>query len=290
MSASSLPWLLLAVLALPVSAQVVTMTASGTLSTSSSLSPTVTSAAVNGSAVFSTGFGTATLTVGAPTTLVLTAIGPPSPSTGWAMAMCDLVLEVSSTVPVAGVLRFTLPANCPSPAPDFVDVEDDGVLELFQYGGTGTPFDVPVVLGSGPVVVRFGACSFSPLFNCTRNVSIDFVPQPTNLQSLLPPCGPDASASLRAPTTSPGLLRVRLGNMNGLAGAFFVGTVPTGPSTVCGPSSNADVSILIAPDPAGVTIDVPLLPALIGVYHLQYVELTLPFQLWWSNAVQLTLP
>lgn len=275
-------------LAAPVTGQTVMVTATGQLAFGASVLPTPLTMPVSGNTTFTSSYGTITVTTGTTTVLSLSAVGPPPGIWGWASASGNVLVQYSSSSPVAGVLRLHINPTC-FPVPPYIDVEDDNVHEWVWTGPPGATVDVPVVLGTQPIPVRIVAHALTPT-SCTWAASVMFLPQPANLQTVLPLCGPDISASLRKPNTSAGRLRLRIGNMNGLLGVFFVGSVPTGPGSVCGPASNVDASLLVTPSPLGVTLDLPLSPSLIGTNRLQYVELTLPFQLWWSNAVQLTLP
>jgi hypothetical protein len=236
------------------------------------------------------GVGTASLTVGATTVLTLNAESPPYPWSGmWSHAAGNVVVSYAATAPVAGVLRLQMAPACFMSNPT-IDVDDDGIVEMDL--STTTPYvDVPVVLGTRPVPVRIVAATVN--FGgavCTYAPTIQFLPQPANLTTVQPPCGPVLGASLRTATTAAGQLTLRVDGMAGIAGVLFVGSVPTPPSPGCGQAANVDATLLLAPTANGLDVPVALSPSLLGSYVLQYVELVLPFQLRWSNDVRLVLP
>lgn len=273
-----------------LSAQV-QVTASGSLAVAASVSPSPQTATVTGATTLSVPqFGSVTLTVGPTSLLTLVPLSPPNPWSGWWTSTSGIVLlELTSPVPTAGVLRLHAVPACAAlgPASMMIDVDDDGSAEagLLAPG----PIDVPVVLGSRPVRVRLIAQSVNWGATCQATLEVAFVPQPAQLQVLLPACGPDVAATLRAPAAGPGLLRLEVGGMDGVLGVLFAGATPLAP-TGCGPFTTADATMLLTPSPAGARVDVPLAPALIGTARVQYVDLSLPFALEWSNGVQLTLP
>lgn len=234
--------------------------------------------------------GTASLTVGPTTVMTLDAEDPPLPSWGmWSHAAGNVVVHYAATAPVAGVLRLQMVPSCLMSNPT-IDVDDDGLAEMDL--ATTTPYvDVPIVLGTRPVPVRIVAATVNfGGATCTYAPTIQFLPQPANLTTASPPCGPLLGASLRTPTTAAGKLTLRIGSMTGIAGVLFAGSTPTPPAPGCGPATNVDASVLLSPTANGVDIPVTLSPSLLGVHVLQYVELVLPFQLLWSNDVRLVLP
>ena len=58
----------------------------------------------------------------------------------------------------------------------------------------------------------------------------------------------------------------------------------------CGPQTLPDATVVLMPAADGATFDVPVEPALLGDFTLQYVDVVLsPFSLAWSNGVTLSL-
>ncbi|MFY9344552.1 MAG: hypothetical protein WAT39_18820 [Planctomycetota bacterium] len=236
-------------------------------------------------------FATASLAVGLTTTLSLQAGPPPSGFPYYSLASGNALVTYTTGSPIAGVLTLQMNPTCLGSLP-YVDVNDDGSNELDGAMGAATA-TIPVVLGQATVKVRIHATTMNVGFpNCAYAVSVTFSPTATNLQTVQLPCGPTLSATLRRPTATPatnGELKLHVGNMTGVVGVLFAGSI-LAPGPTCGPASNADASVLVTPSPAGVSIPLVIPPAVLGVFSLQYVDVVLPLQLRWSNAVQATLP
>lgn len=234
------------------------------------------------------GIGTASLATGSTTTISVQA-GAPQCCGYHKAAGGYLLVTYTAPAPIAGVLTLQMNPTCLI-WPPYIDVNDDGTWELGSGGGTAT---VPVVLGPTPVKARIHAHTLNwGGATCAYTASITFTPNATQLQTVQPPCGPFLSATLQRATLSPpanGELRLHVGDMTGAIGVLFVGTTLT-PGVACGPASSAEASMLITPDPAGVSIPLVIPPAALGVFSLQYVDVVFPLQLHWSNAVQVTLP
>ncbi|MBL8753613.1 MAG: hypothetical protein JNK15_09950 [Planctomycetes bacterium] len=235
--------------------------------------------------------GSVDLTVGATTTLGLFADSPPIGFGYWSSVGGNVLLTYTAPAPVAGVLTLQMNAVCLM-APPFIDVNDDGTWEFVGTMGPATA-TIPVVLGPTPVRARInaGSVNFGGA-NCSYTASIAFTPNATNLQTVQPACGPMLAATLRRATLAPaanGELMLHVAGASGPLGVLFVGTTLS-PGATCGPASNADVALLVTPNPAGMSIPISIPPAALGVFSLQYVDVALPFQLHWSNAVQATLP
>lgn len=149
-----------ALLAFSLQAQTATVTATGSLDLAwqgggptQSASQTVTGAAT----LQVSTVGSATLTLGTTSTLVLDALSPPGGGWGWwSSASGDVLLSFTATAPIAGVLRLDIVPACIGGGPPTIDVEDDGLIEA--DGGPGpTTVDVPVVLGPRAIPVRVRA-------------------------------------------------------------------------------------------------------------------------------------
>lgn len=288
----------LALFANALCAQTVSVQATGTLFLSavgSGQPVTQTQPVVNSTTLQSAGVGNIVLSTGVTTTLSTTAASPPwpGPTMGWySLASVDVTLRYSATAPVAGVLRLTVNPSCVMVAPPYVDVGDDGLYEV-PPSGAASVVDVPVVLGPRPIVVRvydqvvnFGA-------TCASSMSVEFLPQPANLDTNGIACGPSLAAALLRPTTTSGRLWLHVDDAvvpASLAAAIVFGStpVPMGPS--CGPGLVGDGWVLVTPTPGGFDLPVPLSTGLLGSVQLQHVGLQLPFSLLWSNRVGLTLP
>jgi hypothetical protein len=234
------------------------------------------------------GVGSAVLTTGNANLLTVTAISPPWNCYGcWSQAAGDVLLSITSTAPVAGILRLQATPACLMGPPPLVDVHDDGSYELVA-SLPNTILELPVVLASEELRVRISAhtVNFGGA-TCVSPTLVEFVPQPTNLTTVGNPCGPTLGGVLWGSGNR--TLTLRFGGMAGTIGAVFVGTVPT-PQPGCGLATQPVVSLLLAPDPQGATFAVPVSSALVGVYTLQYVELLPNPQIVWSNGIAAVLP
>lgn len=234
------------------------------------------------------GVGTAQLTVGATSTLTLTADSPPWGCYGcWSQAMGDVRLAVSAATPIAVVLRLSVVPACWMGMPPTLDVNDDGSYELVGLLATQT-LDVPVVLGTEPVPVRMGgnAVNFGGA-NCTATLTVSFLAQPSQLAPVQAACGPDLGAVLTADGGAR-TLSLRIGSMSGLIGALGVGDGPI-PGTGCGLAMLPLAVVWIVPSPAAATYVVPIAPAVAGVFTLQYAELLATGSIAFSNGIVATL-
>jgi hypothetical protein len=232
--------------------------------------------------------GSASVTTAAVSELTITALSPPFGCSGcWSSAGGNVVVTYASATPVAGILRLTLAPQCLMGMPT-IDVNDDGSIELAGQNLTQT-VDVPVVLGSDPMPIRLAAqtVNFGGV-SCSYAARVEFLPQPANLGTVNPSCGPTVGAALTG-TAPMRQLRLRFGSMAGQIGAMFVGGTAS-PQTSCGPATVPAASLFLVPSPNGVEFVIPVSQALVGAYTLQYVELMANNQIVYSNAVTALLP
>jgi hypothetical protein len=289
----------LAVIAVAAPAQNVTVAATGTLSLSwqgSGPLQTSTQPVQGTTTLQNTQVGSVALTVGTTTTLTLTALSPPwpGPTMGWwSSATGDVRLRLTAGAPVAGVLRVGVVPACIAGSPPFVDVEDDGLLELVGAAGPAQT-DVPVVLGLRPVTVRLYGSMVNFGATCAGSVSVEFVPQPANLATAGIACGPSLAATLLRPTAQPGRLTLHVDDQPNAPSSTFAalafGATALAMGPTCGAGLLADGWVFVTPTAGGFDLPIPLAPALVGAVELQHVGLQLPWQLQWSNRVRLSLP
>lgn len=286
---------LLVLAAAPLLPGQVQVTANGTIEITAfpeTLPPSTQSTIVTGPTTFTfSGVGSATLTLGLVSELTSSPASPPF-GCGFCSSLVesDVVLHYSSAVPIAGVLRLTLIPDCWM-QPSFVDVDFDGEWEVGD--SSGWMVVVPVVLASRPLDVRlYGApVNFSGVFvDCDDVQRVEFLPLPNALDVSLPACGPTLGSSLTGDVGDVRKLRMHVGATQGLIGVLMVGTAPVPTPGACGPQTLPEATELLLPGPEGATFDVPIVPALLGDFTLQYVDVSLsPFALDWSNGVTLSL-
>lgn len=203
-------------------------------------------------------------------------------------------LLYSANGPLAGRLRFL---GTPGPTTSFVrvDVDGDGLRELSVANGQGPMVvEVPVVLGPRAIAVdvdMFASTGSSQ--SATSDLAVEFLPE-TNLVTDGLPCGPGLEATLLAPTaTTAGRMFLHVADAlvpTGDIAAILVGSTPLPMGATCGQGLLDDALVLVAPVPGGINVPVPLSTGLVGTVYLQYVALTLPSQLSWSNRIGLSLP
>jgi len=177
----------------------------------------------------------------------------------------------------------------------FVDVDADGQNEL----ALGSPqaaavVDVPVVLGPRAIAVDVDlSASVGSSQGSSANVTVQFLPQ-ANLSTDGVGCSSILAASMRKPTaTTAGRLWLHVDDTVAPAsviGAFLLGSTPLQMGATCGQGLVDDALILVNPAAGVVDLPAALSTALLGSVDLQYVGLKLPFQLAWSNRIELTLP
>lgn len=288
------------VFAAALSAQTITVTASGSLSLvwqGSGPVQTATQQVFGSTSLQVSTVGSAVLTIGPTTTLELEALDPPWPggSQGWwSSASASVLVSYAADAPLAGVLRLDIDPACIMGMPPMIDVENDGLVEANSWQGT-VQVDVPVVLGPRPIPVHLGAdtVNFGGA-TCIVTSSIQFVPLVANLQTAGAACGPSLAASLLPPTQQPGRLTLHVDDdpaaPTSIAAALAFGStaLPTGPT--CNPGLIADGWFFVMPTAGGFDLPIPLSSYLTGYVHLQYVGLLLPFSLQLSNRLSLTLP
>lgn len=231
----------------------------------------------------------AVLTVGSANLLTISAISPPFNCSGcWSQAAADVLLSITATTPVAGILRLRATPACLMGSPPLVDVQDDGSYELVASTANQT-IELPIVLAAEELRVRISShtVNFGGA-TCVSPTLVEFVPQPTNLTTINTPCGPTLGGVLWG--TGNRSLALRIGGMAGSIGALFVGTAPTPWPSGCGIATQPAASILMAPSPQGAQFSVPVSSALVGVYTVQYVEMLPNTQIVWSNGIAMVLP
>lgn len=273
----------------------VQVTASGSLTITANpelLPPSSVTHSVTGPVNFvSAGVGAATLTLGAVSELTLSPVAPPF-GCGFCFSVVagDVVVSYSSPTPLAGVLRLTsLPVCWVNPSS--VDVENDGVLEI--YGTSACTVDVPVVLSPDAIDVRLlgQPVNFSGASaTCNQIQRVEFLPQPTAMTTLPPACGPMLGGTLTDTATTGRNLRVHIANTNGQLGVLQVGTATPPVPGACGPATLPDAAVILVPGPNGIEFDVPVAVSLTGMFTLQFVDVTLsPFVIDWSNGLLLSV-
>ena len=284
---------LVVLLAASVPSQSVQVGASGTLyvSLQPSSGPviTYTRTVAGPTSLVQSGVGSAVVTTGAVSELLLTADSPPWTCYGcWSQAAGDVVFEFGAAAPVAGVLRLQLVPACFMGMPPVIDVNADGSYELIGANATQT-VDIPVVLAVEPLRIRVvgNSVNFGGA-NCSYPLHVEFLAQPANLNSVNAPCGPTLAAALTGLTNRS--LTLRFGGMAGQLGALFVGAAPTPQPGPCALATVPAAAVILAPNPAGAEFLVPIAASLVGVYTLQYVELMADGRLVWSNGVAAVLP
>ncbi len=211
-----------------------------------------------------------------------------------ASGIADLRLHYAASTPLAGVLRIT---GTPGAIAAFVavDVDADGQAELVLGSPqAATTVDVPVVLGPRPIVVDVDlSASVGSNQGSSANVTVQFLPQ-ANLSTDGVGCGSILAASVRKPTaTTAGRLWLHVDDAPTPAsaiGAILIGSTPLPMGATCGQGLIDDALILVNPASGVVDLPAALSTALLGSVDLQYVGLKLPFQLAWSNRIELTLP
>jgi hypothetical protein len=258
---------------------------------------------LSGSSQQSTFPVTAAGVVGAPGGVLVTTLGTTTSlnlsSFAYSFAfsasgVADLRLQYASNTPLAGVLRIT---GTPGAISAFVavDVDADGQAELVL--GTpqaATAVDVPVVLGPRAIAVDVDlSASVGSNQGSSANVTVQFLPQ-ANLSTDGVGCGSILAASVRKPTaTTAGRLWLHVDDAPVPAsaiGAILIGSTPLPMGATCGQGLIDDALILVNPASGAVDLPAALSTALLGSVDLQYVGLKLPFQLSWSNRIELTLP
>lgn len=235
------------------------------------------------------GVGSAVLTTGTASVLTLTAISQPSTCYFcWSQADGNVVLSITATAPIAGMLRLQATPACQLGPPPCFDVHDDGSYELVA-ALPNQRVELPVVLAGEELRVRivsqtvnFGGAT------CVSPALVEFLPQPANLDTAGTPCGPTVGAVLWGSGNR--TLTLRFGGMAGSIGALFVGAAPTPTPGTCGLATQPAAAVLMAPDPQGAQFAVPVSSALVGVYTLQYVEMLPDTRIVWSNGIAAMLP
>jgi len=221
------------------------------------------------------------LILGDHSSLTATAVSPPWNCWGcWSLAAGEVVLQFSSATPIAGELQLRLEPACQM-SPMFIDVEDDGLLELHSHAVTTT--SVPVVLGPTPLAVRIDieTVNFGGA-NCSVPASVTFVPFATALRTMNHACGPVTSATM-TPAPAGRSMQLHVANTTGLIGIIGIGDIAI--PGACAPATSPLASVIVIPTPSGIDYHVPVSAALIGSYTLQYAELTPSNQIAFSNAI-----
>jgi hypothetical protein len=228
------------------------------------------------------GVASAQAVVGASSSLLTTALSPPFSCSGcWSSASGDLRFAWHSAVPIAGRLQLQVVPACFMVQPPFADVHDDGAWEA--HGGSGVvTVDVPLVLGSAPVVVRVAGNSVNfGSASCQGSVVVAWQPQPGALATVGTGCGPDLGASLTGSAARSLVLSV--GGANGVLAAIGLGGPPTA-AMACAPVAVPVAALWVVPQ-ANLRVVLPIAAAVHGSFTLQYVELLGDGSLAFSNGI-----
>lgn len=236
------------------------------------------------------GVGSVVLTIGTVSTMTMTAMAPPDGCYGcWSAPRGDVVLEYSSPVPIAGVLRLETAPACYETSPYF-DVDVDGHRDVWPVGPVSV--DVPVVLGAAPVPIRMWGEAVNYEFGpsaCGFPMQVGFVALPSSLSTVNAACGPTLAGTYTGDVGGKKLI-VRVAPRNGLIGALLVGGAPVPQPGVCALAMPLDAFVLLPTGVPEVAMTVPVAAALVGTFTLQSVELLRNGALAYSNGVVAVLP
>lgn len=288
------PLALSVALAAPAFAQSLQVTAAGhiALSWQGSSGPVQTRSqtiANQNSTVSVSTVATTTWTMGTVSELTVDAMSPPYTCYGcWSESSGGITLYLAAATPMGGILRLSMAPRCLM-GPVWIDVDGNSTWEIGPSGPV--TLDVPVVLGPEPVpvsmyaqAVNFGGAT------CSYSARLEFMPQPTRLDTYGNTCAAGAGASLTTASSGARTFTLRCRDVSGPIAGLLLGTTQLPVQTHCDLLLGIDAWLLLVPslNAAQVSLQVPA--AVSGRFLLQFLDPLPTVGNGWSNGLIVTLP